>query len=183
MVLVAALAAGISVVRAPLLGVFAPSRNLWKPGVSLKPRLVELFFTAQDWAAAPLFCTSCAILVMRIREPRPPIRFLVRRGDFAALLAIVVASLSTLLMTAIQQSPTALGLAQFPYPLFFYQWFNLLDMVVGPAVLAAWLNCAAGGRWGIGRDWLGWSSAAVEILWVILFVCWRCVLPVLLGLS
>jgi hypothetical protein len=60
-----------------------------------------------------------------------------------------------------------------------YQWFMLLDMAVGPAVCAAWLNCVVGGEYGVARDRLARSSVAVEIAWVVLFVCLRGVLPVL----
>lgn len=120
---------------------------------------------AQTLCALALAGFTVALLVLRLRRPRPARLRLWRQPGAAALLA----SASVLgLMTA----GSAVLLARVGWPsIDDLIWNNGAPLfpLPGAAVLGVWITLAASGRWKAERSWIDRSGRAAGAAWVLLF--------------
>jgi hypothetical protein len=117
-------------------------------------------------SAGALFGTL-ALLILRLRRPRPPLRRLTLQPGFTAGLAIMVhaafVGLSFIKLARIELRGAA-GLEWVTYEF-------LLELTLsygnGSAVAAVWLVAALGGRWRAERSWLDRSGRVLGVFWIV----------------
>lgn len=131
------------------------------------------------WAIGWLVAWTPTVLILRLRDPRPPLRRLSRQPGFAASLAgtavlalgLLAIGLIALVRVARQGSPARPAMGIRPPDPSWWVWVVLhFGTVVGPAVIAAWVLLAVSGRRRPPRGWLDILARAVGVGWIVLFV-------------
>lgn len=137
------------------------------------------------WAtaiAATLGCLVAAtptLLLLRLRQPRPPLRRLAREPGFAANLAatavlaiglLAIGILGTVRVAKHSQTLLAGRAVRTPDPDWWAGVVFQVIMVVGPAVIGAWLLLLVSGRRRPRRGWLDPIGRVVGTLWIVVFI-------------
>ncbi len=160
MILVAATAAGIALLRATGFGVKELQIWMSRPGITAGMRKFELI---QYGLSVPLPCLTTwtfAFLILRLRQPRPHMRRLFRQPGIiacsAAALAVSIEAgwILSLLATRsrfIQLETVFVGYAQ----------------QVSFSVAGAWLTLALSGRWKSETSWIDRLGRALGFAWIV----------------
>jgi hypothetical protein len=112
---------------------------------------------------------TMAILILRLRPPRPPRRWLARQPGLVACCAVTLAAATLLwptlvgLIAGIPAPDSVSGPARF--------WRDIASgdgsaETIGLAVVAAWLTLALGGRWRPESSWVDRAGRALGIVWI-----------------
>ena len=155
MILVAATAAGLTVIRWSIPAAYeemAPNPLLGE--VEFGQRIVlGCWMVLGAW---PLIASwSLGLLMLRLRAPRPSRRILDRRPGFVAPVAATLGSLFGALfypMFASSRQPDA--------------WAIVTAYPVGYAVAGAWLSMILGGRWHPSKDAYDRAGRALGVYWI-----------------
>ncbi len=157
-------------------------------------RLVELFQTPpRGWNAAALVLRpmailailipvvapwTLAVLVLRLSNPRPSYRRMLRQPGVVACLAAVVGmtwagfGLAVSMLASSQfrpfYRPSRPGLITWMSKFFLDEAFP----PVGLAVAAAWLTLSIAGRWRRTVDWVDGFGRLLGVYWIVLGLCW-----------
>jgi hypothetical protein len=97
-----------------------------------------------------LVCWTAALVVMRLRSPRPPWRDLVRQPGLWACLAAVVAEVA--------------------FPWWDYFGVRLPAIIVPGAVALAWLALVLTRAWRPERSWIDRAGRIMGLVWLSMFV-------------
>ncbi len=158
MILVAAMALGFKIVRDIV------------PGVAhMVPTGPDFWFLMPRWlmnasililASWPLpAMVTIALLLIRIRAPRPTLRRLARQPGFVAGLAVTMISLCNALM--LLAAGLRVGETTDLYP------FTAIP--IGAAVLVAWVTLLSVGRWNPQHDFLDRAGRVLGCYWIAMF--------------
>lgn len=164
MALIAATAAGLTIFRGNPMAVFVHLPDTW----SLKAGLERVVY----WVAAAVPCIvmwMLALLILRLRRPRPRLRCVARQpGAVACLAAVMVVAVGSATATparitsAIQQD----GWRDFQLHWSIYLTFINLQTCVSYAVAASWSTLALGGFWRPERSWIDRAGRVLGVFWV-----------------
>lgn len=158
--------------------------------VILRSPLSRAFEREPGWAywLAAVLCGlvswTPALLLLRLRSPRPLLRLLTRQPGFAATLAgtsiIVLATfvIGLLALVRVSRRGAISGMTRFapnmpkrlPDP---YWWLGVVlhfGALVGPTILGAWLLLVVSGRRRAAKGWIDLLGRVLGILWIALFV-------------
>lgn len=172
MVLVAASAVAFVIVRPLFVGPLQPYSG-WTRYVA--------------FAIGGLVTWTPTALALRLRRPRPALRRLSRQPGFAAgvaatavlMLGLLTVGLLALVRVARQGMAARMGRGGGPLPGVMGRtpdpswWLGVVlhfGVLVGPAVIGAWLLLAVSGRRRPTRDWLDLLGRALGTLWIVVFV-------------
>lgn len=169
MILVAATAAGLGVIR----GLFGDS--------ALRPvnhRVSTARVLAQILGRVVL-ATPCAgawtvaLLAIRLRRPRPPLRRLARQPGMvataAASVGLAIFGIDSIVLAALS---AALVVHDWSWRVFLEQLSISADLIAdgfpmpGVAVAAAWLTLALGGRWRTEPSWIDRAGRLAGVGWL-----------------
>jgi hypothetical protein len=190
MTLVAATALGLSLVRAYTLEILNVDMTLYP----LIPRVL-LGIWVRIVASLPMPAMwSIAVFALGLRQPRPPLRRLLRRPGFVAagavtlVAAIRLAGFLVLIARTVGNRFLILGqwaVESFTMTVSFRgpvrvttihatAYFGSSAMGISLAVAAAWLLLAASGRWRSEPDWLDRLGRGLGTFWIgiIPLSCW-----------
>ena len=176
MIVVVAVAVGCGAVRA-----FVPDSFEY---VSPSNRIDETHLALVAWyfrcrvglmlLTIGLMVASGAVLVLRLRRPRPGRRRLMRQPGWVACLAASAAGALTLLVLGAKRYADGLsdlGEALLTATLALEDGpFARLIHVSAAAVLVGWLVLALGGTWAAERSWVDRLGRAVGVGWVVALV-------------
>jgi uncharacterized membrane protein YidH (DUF202 family) len=153
LILIAAVAAGLGITR------FHADLHRQDMGRFDAVSAFELALMSIYWSALLMMM---ALIPMRLRRPRPPMRRLRRQPGFIACVAVVLAAAFVILDWApslFSRSPN---------------WFaaNILSFIsspwkIGPIVVTAWLVLALSGRWQSESSWIDRSGRFLGIAWIM----------------
>jgi hypothetical protein len=125
------------------------------------------------WVARIVGLTSCfavpwmcAVVLLRLRKPRPAARRLARQPGFVACMAGTIGlapGVCWIISTAHYRTPISRILT------FYEQWFWATDFVA-PVVVGAWLALGLGRRWRADPAWIDRAGRALGLYWVAYFV-------------
>src|SRR4051794_40468327 len=161
LILIAATAAGLSLVRISLNGIAA------RPLASGAGALTTSYITAaQTYASCLLAAWSPALLALSLRGPRRAFRRVAREPGFIACAAATtgVALHSTVCLTQFAMGKLQLDPATVSRITGAFTNYGSL-MVAG-----AWLSLALGSRWRTDSSWTGWAGRALGVGWIGLFL-------------
>src|SRR4051794_32475455 len=162
LILIAATAAGLSLVRISLSGIAA--RPLARGAGALTTSYIT---AAQTYASCLLAAWSPALLALSLRGPRRAFRRVAREPGFiacAAATAGVAALYSTVCLTQFAMGKLSLEPASLSRIMGTFAHHAPL-MVAG-----AWLSLALGSRWRTESNWTGWAGRALGVGWIGLFL-------------
>jgi hypothetical protein len=155
MILVAATAVGLALTRA-YFGEYFQARPIrehqWLRWAIVAGSLQSIYYL-------PILASwSVALVVLRLRPPRPRLRRLAWRPGWVATCAAATALTIGWLMVTIQHYTGHRG------------WHLVESSVhpVGVAVTAAWVNLAACGRWRPEAEWIDRLGRVVGVCWIVI---------------
>jgi hypothetical protein len=174
-VLVAAVATGLGLSRA--WKHYADMRTMYSSAISLDQPSVFTTYSVHAVRYWPVVAMmGPALLLLRLRQPRPP-----RRRLFApaGLVACAVATIMAILVSVWESLTYLFFCASIDRG-----WFKFDDVVVMNLVLtatgalssptvsfgvaAAWCSQALAGRWRAERSWIDRAGRVVGVLWLLL---------------
>jgi hypothetical protein len=175
MVLIAATAVGLGAMRARF-GDLSPILDMVSNVASLKAAfglVVEL-----TYFGFPLFATwTVALLILRLRAPRPSRRRLACQPGAMALASTTLVVVLRLLEYAVVALVTiVLGAWDWSWPVVSRAinglYANMTEAVSSPglAVAAAWLTLIVGGRWRPEPSWIDRAGRLVGLAWLLLLL-------------
>jgi hypothetical protein len=133
-------------------------RSVWMAWWTEIARRQGLRFQVVQGCVQLLYCfivpITPALLVARLRRPRPPVRRLACQPGFAASLALCL----VVVIAMIDVDLTFFDVGSFP-PL-------LMMVLPGAAVLASWSILVATGRWHLEPSWVDRAGCLVGAFWL-----------------
>jgi hypothetical protein len=169
MILVAASAVSFVILRSPMRGALQS-----EPGWT--HYLAAALCGLVSWTPALLF--------LRLRNPRPPLRRLARQPGFAAslagtsIIAIGGFAIGLLALVRVSRRGAIAGIARFgprmptrvPDPSWWLGVVLHFGAIVGAAIIGAWLLLAFSGRRRPAKGWIDPLGRVLGVLWIVLFV-------------
>ena len=145
------------------------SSKVWETSFRRMFTQAEAVALITTWSVLPL---SVALIPIRLRRPRPPLRRIGRQPGFQASVAGCVAVLLRFLGASCYLTPTWSG------PTGWYNFFLNLDPLrtVAPAVGIAWMALALSGRWCAEPSWIDRLGRSLGVAWLLGYFLWYLVL-------
>ena len=128
---------------------------------------VEGYASLRLFASPFLAPLTLAVLVMRLREPRPRLRRLCRQPGFVALSSaamMIVANLLTVIIFHLKRDPERLLVKDSVIGLF--SFLESTQPSVGSAVAGAWFIQAISSHWRSEATWIDRIGRILGVLWV-----------------
>ena len=169
MILIVATAIGTALVRTYLLDIMAsmPRRGIWMPP---NPRIrTQIAMRAVLLAGVPLLAVwTVALLLLRLRRPRPRLRRLFRQpGAIACAVVMLAVPLDAPWMVLIFNTG-------------YWDTYNAANIIVnhvggGYVVLGGWSTLALSGRWRAEPSWIDRAGRIIGVAWIVATVLsrWR----------
>ena len=164
MILIATSAVGWFGVQSTLGGTFGP-RRIFAAWRARTPGPDTLVVVGLAIVVPFLATTTAAILIMRLRRPRPTSRRLFRQPGTVACVAALLAMLieagwvaSLLAMKSWLMGPDLVFVLHVPQ--------------VGFAVVGGWLSLAMAGRWRPEPGWIDRAGRVVGVCWIVATLLW-----------
>jgi len=131
--------------------------------MQLRDNILTISFAAAMW--------SLAGLVLRLRQPRPDVRFLTRQPGMVACMAAAVVLAIRLINFGSVLSILVIDGAYFWPGMSALDWdpenWRGIPSEIGCAVAAAWIIQAAGGRWRSEPSWIDRMGRILGIYWIL----------------
>jgi hypothetical protein len=128
----------------------------------IRDNLLTISYAAAMW--------SLAGLVLRLRQPRPDVRFLTRQPGMVAFMAAAIVLAIRLMnfgsvLSVLVIDGTYFWLGQIALDLDPESW-RAIPSEIGCAVAAAWIVQATGGRWRSEPSWIDRMGRILGIYWI-----------------
>ncbi len=161
LILIAATALGLALLRICMSGLRAQTLSR-RPG-SLA---ISYITAAETYASALMAPWSVALLVLSLREPRPPVHRLARRQGFIACAAPTTGLVLCLTLHLTQSAMVKLTLDAGSIWRITDTFAIYASLMVG----GAWLAFSLGARWRNETNWVGWAGRILGIGWISLLL-------------
>ncbi len=133
----------------------------------------KLFIADFESLTPLLICLTPAILIIRLRKPRPRLRVLVRHPGFvASVFVVTLLSLDALRLFA--AGPPNLIIFALLENKYFWSFMDELTIPsynsLGPLLITAWLFMAIGGTFRPQTDWMDRFGCAIGFLLILAYL-------------
>ncbi|WP_422927913.1 hypothetical protein [Singulisphaera sp. PoT] len=164
-----------------LIGVSALCFTAIRPMIQMDAKGLWGWTNVLVMTVGTLVAWTPAVLILRLRQPRPPLRRLSRQPGFAAGLAGVttlgLGALAMALLLLVRFAREGARHAGRPLrampahdPHWWFQVVTYFAGIVGVAVIAAWILLAVSGRRRSSPSWLDLLGRLLGMCWIVLFV-------------
>ena len=109
------------------------------------------------------FFWSVALIFLRLLQPRPPLKQLVRQPGFIACLAAVFVFLANVSLQASQLISRIPNRSYYVLNMFL---LPTVTFVTAPAVALAWIVLFISGEWEPEAGWVDRAGRAIGLLWI-----------------